>query len=48
LSHESKRLQKSSSNWLNCGNALIQRVKNAIFTFPILPGSAEAQVFEVA
>ena len=41
---ESKRLKKSSSNWLNTGNALIQRVKNIIFVFPALPGSAEAQV----
>ena len=39
-----KRLKKSSSNWLNSGNALIQRVKNAIFVLPVLPGSAEAQV----
>jgi len=78
MSHESKRLKKSSSDWLNAGNALIttttsqpfyalfpgplldfmvqgkinrgrhnalmQRVKNAIFVFPILPGNAEAQV----
>jgi len=44
MSCESKRLKKSSSDWMNSGNALIQRVKNAIFMFPILPGSAEAQV----
>jgi len=44
MSRESKRLKKSSSGWLNSGNALIQRVKNAIFVFPVLPGSAEAQV----
>jgi len=41
---ESKRLKQSSSNWLNSDNAPIQRVKNAIFVFPVLPGSAEAQV----
>jgi len=44
ISHESKRLKKSSSNWLNFGNALIQQVKNVIFVFPVLPGSAEVQV----
>ena len=43
MSHESKRLKKSSSNWLNSGNAVIQRVKNVIFVFPVLPGGA-AQV----
>ena len=44
MSHASKRLKKSRSDWLNSGNALIQRVKTAIFVFPVLPGSAEAQV----
>jgi len=44
MSRESKRLKKSSSSWLNSGNALIQRVKNAIFVFPVLPVSAEAEV----
>jgi len=44
MSRESKRLKKSRSNWLNSDNALIQRVKNAIFVFPILAGNAEAQV----
>ena len=44
MSRGSKRLKKSSSDWLNSGNAQIQRVKNAIFVFPGLPGSAEAQV----
>jgi len=41
-----KRLKKSSSNWLNSGNALIHDFseKNAIFMFPCLPGSAEAHV----
>jgi len=39
-----KRLKKSSSDWLNSRHALIQRVKNTIFMFPVLPGSAEAQV----
>jgi len=37
-------LKKSSSDWLNSGNALIQWVKNAFLVFPVLPGSAEAQV----
>jgi len=42
---ESKRLKKSSSDWLNSGNALnLASEKNAIFVFPVLLGSAEAQV----
>jgi len=41
MSRESKTLKKSSSDWLNSGKA---EWKNAIFMFPILPGSAEAQV----
>jgi len=41
MSHESTRLKKSTSDWLNSGSALIVRVKNAIF---VLPGNAEAQV----
>ena len=44
MSRELKRLKKSSSNWLNSGNALIQRVKTAIFVFPVLPGSTEAEI----
>jgi len=44
MSRESKRLKKSSSDWLNSANALIQQVKNAIFVFSVLPASAEAQV----
>jgi len=44
MSRESKRLKKLSSDLLNSGNALIRRVKNAIFVFPVLPGNAEAQV----
>jgi len=41
MSRESKRLKKSSS-WLNCGNAVMQQLgENAIFVFPVLPGSAE-------
>jgi len=43
-SHESKRLKKSRSNWLNSGNALIQNFSEQFSFFPILPGSAEAQV----
>jgi len=35
MSRESKRLKKSSSDWLNSDNVLIQPVKNAIFVFPI-------------
>jgi len=42
MSRELKILKKSSSDWLNSGNALIQQVKNAIFLFPVLPGNAEA------
>jgi len=45
MSLESKKLKKSSSKWLNSDSALIQWVKkNAIFVFPVLAGSAEAQV----
>jgi len=45
MSRESKRLKKSSGDWLNSSNALIQHLsENAIFVFPVLPGSAEAQV----
>jgi len=44
MSCKSKRQKKSSSDWLNSGNELIHRVKNAIFVFPVLPGNAEAQV----
>jgi len=37
-------LKKSSSDWLNSGNALIQHLrKKCIFAFPVLPGRAEAQ-----
>jgi len=46
MSRDSKILKKSIS-WLNSGNVLIQhffQVKNAIFVFPVLPGSAETQV----
>jgi len=46
MSRDSKILKKSIS-WLNSGNALIEhffQVKSAIFVFPVLPGSAEAQV----
>jgi len=44
MSRESKTLKKSSS-WLNSGNALIQHLKeNALLHFPVLPGTAEAQV----
>jgi len=44
MSREPKRLKKSSSDRLNSRNALIQRMKNAIFLFLVLPGSTEAQV----
>ena len=46
MSHESKRLKKSRSDWLNSGNALMQHFseKHAIFVFSVLPGTAEAQV----
>ena len=40
LQHYSLR----KSDWLSSGNALIQWVKNAIFVFPALPGSVDAQV----
>jgi len=45
MSLESKRLKKSSSNWLNSDSVLlIQSVKNAVVVFAVLPGSSEAQV----
>jgi len=46
MSCESERLKKSSSDSLNSGNALIQHLseKMKFSCFPILPGSAEAQV----
>jgi len=44
MSRESKRLKKSS-NWLNSGNAVMQHLtENTIFMFPVLTGSAQAQV----
>jgi len=43
MSRELKRLKKSSSDWLNSGNALIQRLNNAMF--PVVPGSAETSYF---
>jgi len=44
VTRESKTLKKSSS-WLNSDNALIQHLREkCIFAFPVLPGSAEAQV----
>ena len=41
-----KRLKKSSSNWLNSGNALIHDLseKMRFSRFPVLPDSAEAHV----
>ena len=41
-----KKTEESRSDWLNSGKALIQHLseKNAISCFPVLPGSAEAQV----
>ena len=42
-SRESKRVKKSSSDWLNSGNAQLQR-KTQFSCFLVLPGSAEAQV----
>jgi len=45
MSRKSKSLKKSSNNWLNSGNALIEHLsENAIFLFPVMQGSAEAQV----
>jgi len=46
MSRESKRLNKSRSDWLNSGNALIQHLseKMRFSCFPVLPGSAEAHV----
>ena len=39
-----KKTEEISSNWLNSRSALIQRMKNAIFLFPVFPGIAQAQV----
>ena len=46
MSRESKTLKKSSSNWLNTSNVLIQHFsEKCIFScFRILSGSAEAHV----
>jgi len=44
MSRESKGLNKSGSNWLNSGNTNTDLSENAILVFPVLPGSAEAQV----
>jgi len=46
MTRESKRLKKSSSDWLNSGNALIQYLseKMRFSCFPVLPRSAEAHV----
>ena len=46
MSRKSKRLKKSSSDWLNSGNALIQHLsqKMRFSCFLVLPGSAEAHV----
>jgi len=48
MSRESKRLKTSSSDWLTFGNALIQRVKNAIFVFLLLQVMQKRKLFEVA
>ena len=43
MSCESKRVKKSSSDWLNSGNALIHHLtKKCDFRVSVLPGSAEA------
>jgi len=45
MSRDSNKLKKSSSDWLNSGNTVTQRVKNSLFVFPVLPaGSTEAHV----
>jgi len=46
MSHESERLKKSRSVWLNSGNALIQHLSEKMWflCFPVLPGSAEAHI----
>jgi len=44
MSRESKGLNKSGSDWLNSGNTNTDLSENAILVFPVLPGSAEAQV----
>ena len=45
MNQEFKRLKKSSSDWLNSGNELIQHLsEKRDFRVPVLPGSAEAQV----
>jgi len=46
MNRESQTLEKSSSDWLNSGSALIQAFewKMQFSCFPVLPGSAEAYV----
>jgi len=39
-----KRLKKSSSDWLNSGNALIRPAKMQFSCFPVLPANVEAHV----
>ena len=50
VSRESKRLKTSRIDWLNSSNALIQHLseKMRFSRFPVLLGSAEATLFEVA
>jgi len=48
MSRESKRLKISSSDWLNSRNALIQRVKNAIFGFLFCQVVEKHKLFEAA
>ena len=50
MSHESKRLKKSNSNWLNSDNALIQYL-NEEYDFRVSPFCQVVQkhkLFEVA
>jgi len=51
MSRESKRLKKSSSDWLNSGNALIQHLSEKKCDFHISPSCQVVQkhtLFEVA
>jgi len=50
MSRESKRLKKSSNDWLNSGNTLIQHLseKCAIFVSPFCQVVQKHELFEVA
>jgi len=49
MTRESKGLKKSSSDWLNSGNALMQHLsENAIFVFTFCQVVHKHQLFQMA